>query len=75
MGPAIGLRKWRQFLTEVQLQVGSVADISALDLSSVSNSQELALVLSAISDIPQARLARELALMWSEFTAKLQRAA
>jgi hypothetical protein len=75
MEPAIGFRKWHQFLTELQLQVGSAADLSALDLSSASNSQELALVLSAITDIPQARLAREIALMWSEFTAKLQRAA
>jgi hypothetical protein len=74
MVPATGRKKWHQFLAEVELQVQSVSDGST-DIGSARNPQELVTLLSQVSDIPQARVAREIAIMWNEFTARLSRAA
>jgi hypothetical protein len=74
MVPATATNKWQQFLAEVQVQVSSGSDGLA-DIASARNPQELVAVISKVSDIPQARIAREINNIWNEFTARLNQAA
>lgn len=74
MVPATGRKKWKQFLAEVEVQVGSSSN-GLTDIASARDPQELVALLSKVVDVPQARIAREINNIWNEFTARLNRAA